>query len=124
MPVIFELEREFCAVRRFTGALQAAHHDDRGRMRSVRKTRLCAAHKSGQLLVDDLDDHLRGSEAFHHLCADRLFCHGIGEILGDLVADVRLKKRKTHGAHCFFDVRLGKAALALQFFKGFFQTIG
>ena len=88
------------------------------------ETGLCAAHEIGQLFVDDLDNHLRGSQAFHHLRADRPFCHGSGEILRNLVVDVGFQQRHAHLAHRVLDVGFRERAFASQSFKGGLQSFG
>ena len=113
--VILRLEHfgELCRVGGFTGTLQAAHHNDRRRLGSKLQTGVFAAHQGGQLLVDDLDDHLRRGQAFHDVLTDRAFGHGFGEVLGNLVVDVRFEQRQSYLAHCLLDVVLRQLALAL-----------
>ena len=108
---IFQHKGELCAVSGLTRALETAHHDDRRRVICDGKMRFRAAHKSRQLLVDDLDDHLRRSEAFHDLCADGALGHGLREVLGNFVVYVRLQESKTHLAHGFLDVAFGQRSL-------------
>ena len=60
MALAFELVGQLGGVGGLTGALEAAHHDDGGRVGRHFQPLLAAAHESGQLLVDNLDDHLAG----------------------------------------------------------------
>ena len=106
---------KLCNIRRLTGALQTDHHDDGGRMGSIRQLRVCAAHESRQLFVDDLDDLLCRCQAFHYLCADRTGRHRGHEVLDDLIAHIRFQKRKAHLPHRKLDVFLTQAALIREF---------
>ena len=102
VALAFEFAGDFGAVRGFTGALQAAHHHDCGRVRSAREPAARAAHERGQLFVDDFNDHLRGGQAFHYLRADGTLGHFIGKIFRDFIVNVRFEKRQAHFAHGFF----------------------
>ena len=123
---VLEHERKLCAVRRFTCALKTAEHYHCRRMRSSRKAGLRAAHEVDKLFVDYLYDHLRGSKALHNIRADSSLGDLGGEILGYLVADVRLKQSHTHITHRRADIRLVEAALAFKTlerrFKAFRKT--
>ncbi len=102
-------------------ALQAAHHNNGGRVSGHFQPLLAAAHQSGQLLVDDFNDHLGGGQALHHLAAHGPLGHPAGELLGNLVVDVRFQQGQAHFPHGFFHVRLGELALAAELFKGIAQ---
>ena len=102
----------------FTGALQAAHHDDGRRVGGHFQPLLAAAHQAGQLLVDDFDDHLGGGEALHHLAAHGAVGDFLGELFGHLVVDIGFQQGQAHFPHGFLYVRLGELALAAQLFKG------
>ena len=71
-----------------------------------------AAHQSRQLFVDDLDDHLRGGEAFHNVLAHGAFRNARGKVLCDLVVDVGFEKRQTHLAHGLLNVAFRQLAFA------------
>ena len=88
--LLFEQARELRAVRRFTGALQADEHHDRGRLRRHVDLLVFAAHQGGKLFVDDLDDHLRGRQALEHIRANGALGGLFDEVLDDLIADVGL----------------------------------
>ena len=83
-------------------------------MRRSRKAGLRAAHEVDKLFVDYLYDHLRGSKALHNIRADSSLGDLGGEILGYLVADVRLKQSHAHITHRRADIRLVEAALAFK----------
>ena len=90
------------------------------------KGQLCvrAAHERGQLFVDDLDDLLRGCEAFQNVRPDRTPGDSRNEILNDLIAYIRFQKGKAHLAHCLFNIRLCKTTLAAKTLKRSFQLFG
>ncbi len=73
-----------------------------------------AAHQLGELLVDDLDDHLAGLEALQHALADRLLADAGDELLGDLEVDVRLEQGEADLAHRLVDVVLAQLAARAQ----------
>ena len=95
-------------------------------MRRSREAGLRTAHEIDKLFVDYLYDHLRGSKALHNIRADSSLGDLGGEILGYLVADVRLKQSHAHVAHRRADIRLVEAALAFKTlerrFKAFRKT--
>ena len=115
---------ELGGMGRLTGALQAAHHNDRRRFGSKFETLVFAAHQRGELLVYDLDNHLRRRQALHHVLTDSALGHLVGKVLGNLVVDVRLEQRKTHLAHCLLDVRLTELALVFQPFERAAELVG
>lgn len=88
------------------GALQAAHHDDGGRLGRHLQFRIFGAHELDQLVVDDFDDLLRGIERGEDLLPHRLFRNVGDKLLGDLEIDVRFQQRHAHLAHRRFDFQL------------------
>ena len=117
MAAALEHHGELRTVRCLTGALQAAEHEDGRRGRRRRQACLSSAHQSGKLLVDDLDDHLRGRQTLHDLGADGAFAYLCGKFLGYLIVDVSLEKRETHFPHGFLDIAFAELSLGLQPFK-------
>ena len=97
-------------MRRLAGALQTAHQKNARRTVGARQRHRLPAHQSGQLLVDNFNDHLRRRQALHHLGPDRPLGHGIGKILGNLIVDVRLQQRHAHLTHRVPHVRLRQLA--------------
>ena len=73
-----------------------------------------APHEGDELLVDDLDDHLGGGEAFKHILPDGALRDALYEVLDDLIADVGFEQGEAHLAHRLLDVRLAEAALAAE----------
>ena len=55
MPFLFQHLRQLGGMSRLTGALQAAHHDDAGRLGRELDPGVFVAHEITQFLVDDLD---------------------------------------------------------------------
>ena len=102
----------------FTVALQAAHHQHGlALVLDVQQLGFLAAHQAGQFLVDDLDDLLRGGQAFHDLLPHGALGDLGAEILGDLIVDVGFQKGHADFAHGGLDVRLVQLALAAQLFE-------
>ena len=80
---------------------------------------LCVgAHQSGELLVDDLDDHLGRSQGLQDLGVNTPGSDGLDKVLDDLVADVRFQQCHPNFTHGLLDVGLLDAALAAQLFEG------
>ena len=87
-----------------------------------RKTGFCSAHELGQLFVDNFNNHLSRSKAFHNLLSDGSLGNLFGKVLGNLVVNVRLKQSQTNLTHCAADVRFGQRALAFQSLKSGFKS--
>ena len=115
---------KLCGVCRFTRTLKTAHHNHGGSLGGGVYSRVASTHESGQLLVDDFNNSLRRGKAFGNILADCLFCDGVGEIFGDLVVNVGLKKGKPYLPHGFADVAFGQLAAALNMFKGVCKLVG
>ncbi len=62
--------------------------------------------------MHDLDDHLAGGDGAHHLLADGLRPHRVGEVAHHVERHVGLEQRAANLAHRFIDVGLVKRALA------------
>ena len=115
LAAFFEHLAQLRAVRRFARALQTAHQDDRRRLGGDLQPTVGAAHQGDQLLVDNLDDLLRGHEALEHLAAHRALRDLGHEVLDDLEVDVRLQQRELDLAHAGLDVGLGQLAFVPKF---------
>ena len=115
LAAFFEHLAQLRAVRRFARALQTAHQDDRRRLGGDLQPAVGAAHQGDQLLVDNLDNLLRGHEAFEHLAAHRALRDLGHEVLDDLEIDVRLQQRELDLAHAGLDVGLGQLAFVPKF---------
>ena len=105
---------QLAAVGGLARALEAHQHDDRGALGVGGQLLILRAHEAGELLVDDLDDHLGGGQAFEHVGADAALGGVAYKVLHDLVADVGLEQGKTDLPHGRLDVGLGDPALAAQ----------
>ena len=121
LALLFVHQRKLTCVGGFTRTLQTHHHNDCGRLGGNGQLGLRAAHQSGQLLVDDLDDLLSGIECFHDLGTNGTLGHGIDKGLDHLEVNVRLEQRKLDLAHTGLDVRLGQFPLVFEFFEGIAQ---
>ena len=96
----------------FAGALQADHHDG-DRRRGIEIDGLAVgAERRHQLVVHDLDDHLAGRDRLHHLDADRLLLHAVGEGARHVERDVGFQQRAAHFAQRGVDVGFAERAAA------------
>ena len=114
LALLFHERRQLCAVRRLARALQADEHADARALRGDVELAVLAAHECTELLVDYLDDHLRGREALEHLRALRALADALYKVLDDLVADVGLEQRQANLAHGLRNVLLRQASLAAE----------
>ena len=103
----------------FTGALQSAHHKHKRRLGGEIQAGVGAAHQLCQLLVNNLDNHLSRSQAFHHLRANSSFGHLLSKILGNLIVNVRFQQRQADFTHRFLYIGFGQLSLTPQPFKGY-----
>ena len=115
---------ELGAVRRLAAALEADQHDHRRRARREVDPGLLAAQDRRQLLVDDLDDHLRGRQAFEHVPADRPLLHPPDEILDDAEVDVGLQQRQADLTQRLSDIRLRQGAFAAEALEDILEFVG
>ena len=72
------------------------------------------AERLDQLVVHDLDDHLAGRDRLHHLDADGLLLHLLGEVARDVERDVGFEQRAAHLAQRRVDVGFAERAAAGQ----------
>ena len=119
-----QMQGELGGCRGLTGTVQThQHHDHRRRRRQVelggRPT-----HELGELLIDDLDEVLLGSQAGEHFAAQRLAAHLVGEIANHVDVDVGLEQRQTHLADRVLDVLFGDLAVPAQTFDRQFELVG
>src|SRR5262249_8015691 len=105
---------ELARVRRLSRTLKARHQHDRRWSRRVRDAHRLAAEGLDQLLVDDLDDLLRGVQRLVQLEPDRPFADARLEAADDPEVDVGLEEREPDLVQDFVDVLLAKAAAATQ----------
>ena len=115
---------ELGPVRGLARALQADEHHDARRFRGDVQLLVRPAHEGAELLVDDLDDHLRRGEGLEHVGSAGAFGHGLGEVLDDLVADVRFQQGHAHLAHRLAHVGGGQSAFAAQALESRIQFFG
>ncbi len=107
-----EIECQFAAEGGLTGTVEARYEHDAGVALDVDVGRL-AAHQGGQLVVDDLDHHLLGTDGLEHVLADGLLLDFVAESLGDLVTHIGIEEGLAHVLHGLGDVDLRDPALSL-----------
>ena len=105
------------AIGGLTGAVEAHQHHYRGRLGGDGQLGALAAHQGGQLLVDDLDNHLCGGEALQHVGTHSPLGDLGHKVLDDLVVDVGLQQGHADLLHGLLHVGLGETALAPQALK-------
>ena len=99
----------------FTGTLQAGHHDDGGLSAGQKgDLRGLGAHQPGQLLIDDLDDHLGRIQSVHDVLTDSPFLNGFGELTDHLEIDVRFQQGHLDLTQSCLDVRFCQTPFAAQ----------
>jgi hypothetical protein len=76
---------------RFTGPLQADHHDRRGRGGADFELFALWAQHFGQVVIDDLDDLLTRRDRAQYFLADSAFAHTVDEILDHGQRDIRFQ---------------------------------
>ena len=113
VPLAFEQFAQLARVGGFARALQAAHHDDAGRLGGDVQPADLPPHEGDELLVDDLDDLLGGGQTLKDGGAHRPLGHRVHKLLGDLVVDVRLQQGQADLPHGGLDVLLPQLALLL-----------
>ncbi len=102
--------RKFGGGGGFAGALQAHHHNG-DRWRGMKINRLAVGAERGhELVVHDLHDHLARRHRLHHLHADGLLLHAVGEGARDVERDVRFEQRAANFAKRSVDIGLTKSA--------------
>ena len=104
-------------------ALQADHHDHRGRGDRELEPGLLGAEHLDQRVVDDLDDLLAGRDRAQHLLADRLLGRPVDELADHRQRDVGLEQGDPHLAHRRAHVGLVQRAAAAQPVEDAAQTI-
>ena len=85
----------------FTGALQAAKHDDGWNRRGPVELCIGAAHQLSHLFIDDADNLLAGSQGGEYVGADTALRDLADKILGHGVVDVSFQEGHAHFPHAF-----------------------
>ena len=101
----FQLARQLGGSRRFSGALQADHHDDGGRHGAELQRLTTLAEHRGQLVVDDLDELLSGRNRAQLRDTDGLLLDPLEKFTGELKVDIGLEEDTTDFAESFLYVR-------------------
>ena len=103
--------------RCLTRALKSDKHQDGRRLRREIDADVLAAKHLDQFIPHDLYNLLSGTEALHHLLADRFGFYRIGELLHNLEVHIGFEQRHANFFQRFVQVSFGKLALAPQIFK-------
>jgi hypothetical protein len=124
VPLALEPEAQLSGEGGLTGALETGEHDHgRGVLGEAQAAGL-AAQNGDQLIVDDLDELLRGIQRLRDLNTERPLLHVRDEGPGDREGDIRLQQGDTDLACCGVDVRFAEAALAPQGLEGIRKAVG
>jgi hypothetical protein len=123
-PLLLETEGELRASGRLPRALDTGHHHDRGSARRQDEPPVFAAQRFLELVPDDLDDLLRGSEALHHLLGEGASAHAPEERVGHLHGDVGLQQRRPHVIEGVVHLLGMELASSAEFLEGAVETGG
>ena len=124
LVLVLEPERELGREGRLAGTLEAGEHDHGGPGLGIAQAPGFAAEDRHELLVDDLDDLLRGVERAADLLAAGPLLHRRDELLDHRQGDVGLEQRDADLARGGVDVGLGEPALALEVLEGVGKAVG
>src|SRR6185437_5520131 len=80
-------------------------------------------HHRSELIPDDFDDLMSGSQTLQHFLANGLLTDAIDELFDDLKVDVCFKKRKPYIFQCFRNVLLREHTLPPEFLQNFLKLI-
>ena len=100
--------------RRFAAALKADHHEDRRPALRGGDRMIDGTHEIDELVMDDLDDLLRGMDGADDVLADGPVGDAADELLDDLEVDVGRKEGHAHFPQAFLDVLLAQPPLAAE----------
>jgi hypothetical protein len=94
--------------------------------RLLRELQLCltSAQELDQLVTNNLDDLLPGSEGFYDFLAQCALFHSLDEILRDLEVNIGIKESIPDLPARLFEVPFGHAALATKVPENFLQLVG
>ena len=114
MPAFLQPGSELAGSGGLAGALQAGHQHYAGWLAGKFQLGGIFAQDLDQLVADDLYYLLGGRERGHHLGAQRLSLHLLGELLHHLDVDVSFQQRQADLAHGLADIFFAERALAAQ----------
>src|SRR5207302_8234238 len=122
--LLLEPAGELARRRRLTGALQAGEQHDRRWLRCVGDAQVLAAEGVDQLLVDDLDDLLRRTQALREVEADGLFLDAGDDTLNDAKVDVGFEQGQADLPQDLVDLWLTERAAAAEVLEDRVEAIG
>ena len=107
---------KFCGECGFTGTVETCNKNHCGVPLDI-DVRSSAAHERGKFVVHYLHHHLAWIHGGENVGSNCLVLYGIAEVLGNLIADVGIKKGLADFLDGFRNIDLGYAAFALKYFK-------
>ena len=115
-----QVQGQFSGKSRLTGTLETGDQDH-GRFAFQIDLDSPAAHQLGELVLDDLDEHLPRIQGGMHPLADGAFLDPIGKFLGYLVVDVGIDQHPADFLGRLGDLDFTDAMVALDHLQGAFQ---
>jgi hypothetical protein len=119
----FEPLGELAAGGGFTGALEAGHEDDGGRLGGFLEAGGVFAEDVDEFVVDDFDDLLGGREGGGDLFAEGADADVLDELVDDGEIDVGFEEGEADLAECVGDVLVGDGALAAEGLEGALEFV-
>ena len=116
--------RQLARRRRFAGALQTRHQDNRRRLHREVERFIVLAHQRHQFAVHDTDQGLARRQATDHLFTHGFFADAVDERLHHGQRNVGLKQRHAHFAQRVLGVGFGQPRFAAQRLDDARQTAG
>ncbi len=123
MTALFEPGGELAAGGRFTGALEAGHQNNGGRLGGELEPGGVLAEQGNELVANDLDDLFGGREGGEDLLPDGLGADLFDQILDDVEVDVGFEQRDADLAQGFGDIFFRERALAAEVFEGALELV-
>src|SRR5205823_5630480 len=110
----FQTTRELRGGRGFPRTLQTNHHDDGGRNAAQLESFAPLAEHGGELVIDDLDELLRGRDGAQLRDADGLLLDALEKFARELEVDVGLEEDAPDFTQSFFDIGFVEDAASTQ----------
>ena len=105
-----------------TGSVQTGDKDDARLSLDVDVGEL-AAHELGQFVMDNLDHHLLRLDRGQDVLSHGLGLHPVAEVLGNLIADVRVEQSPADVFQGFGDIDVGNLSFTLKYLEGALKSL-